>query len=101
MKSEVRSQTNGVRTICAPSGEFLSARKSNAQCGQECPHSVRAASRNGATLLVTLGILAMLSVIIVGFFVSSRLSSQAGASDKNRATARNQIDEAVHLAMRF
>jgi len=35
---------NGVRTICAPSGEFLSARGDNQQCGQECPHSVRAES---------------------------------------------------------
>ena len=101
MKSEVRSQTNGVRTICAPSGEFLSATKRNAQCGQECPHSVRVASRSGATLVVTLGILALLSVIVTGFFVSARLNRQVGASDQNRATARNQIDETIYLAMRF
>jgi len=45
-----RSRANGVRTICAPSGEFLSARNSNVQCGQECPHSVRAESPTGISV---------------------------------------------------
>ena len=38
-----RPRANGVRT-------FLSARNSNVQCGQECPHSVRAESPTGISV---------------------------------------------------
>jgi len=55
---------------------------------------------SGATLVVTLGILTVLSVIIAAFFVSSRIGRQTHASDQHRATARNHIEEAIALAMR-
>ena len=60
-----------------------------------------AKDRSGATLIVTLGILTVLSVMIAGFFISSRIHRQIGASDQHRVTARNQMDETLFLAMRF
>jgi len=58
-------------------------------------------STRGATLIVTLGILVVLSVIIVGFFATSRLQRQTSASNQHRFNARNQIDQGIHLAMQF
>jgi len=58
-------------------------------------------SRRGATLLVTLGILTILSVMAVTFLVTSRLQRQAAASKQNRFAARNHLDEALHLAMKM
>jgi hypothetical protein len=64
------------------------------------PPSRRDAARRGATLLVTLGILTVLSVMIVGFLVAARLQRQTAASDQNRLAARNYMDAGLHLAMR-
>lgn len=57
-------------------------------------------NRNGATLLVTLGILTVLSVLVVAYLVSSRLHRQTVIIDQNRLAARNFMDAGLHLAMR-
>jgi type II secretory pathway pseudopilin PulG len=56
--------------------------------------------RRGATLLVTLGILTVLSVMAVTFLVATRLQQQTAVSRGQRLAARNQLNEALHLAMR-
>ncbi|MCL1919860.1 MAG: hypothetical protein FWG50_02095 [Kiritimatiellaeota bacterium] len=90
---------NLVRRILGVVAAILSL--SGAQRKRRAPSSLYRRRRRGATLIVTLGILTVLSVMIIGFFVSSRIHSQTGASNQHRATARNQLDEAVFLAMRF
>lgn len=54
----------------------------------------------GATLLVTLGILTLLSVLAITFLVVSRLQRQTAVGDQNRLVARNYMDAGLHLAMR-
>jgi len=57
-------------------------------------------SRSGATLIVTLGILTVLSVMVVTFLLTSRLQRQTAASQQNRLTARNYMDAGLLFAMR-
>jgi type II secretory pathway pseudopilin PulG len=64
------------------------------------PYPRRADARRGATLLVTLGILTVLSVMAVTFLVTTRLQQQAAAARNHRLAARNHLDEALYLAMR-
>ncbi|MCL2788905.1 MAG: hypothetical protein FWD59_10530, partial [Micrococcales bacterium] len=78
---------------------FLSAQCQNLR-RQECLRHLTNKPRSGATLVVTLGILTVLGVMATALFVSSRINRQAGASDQHRATARNQVEEAIALAMR-
>ena len=59
-----------------------------------------ASDRQGATLLVTLGILTVLSVMVITYLVAARLQRQTAAVDQNRLVARNYMDAALHLAMR-
>ena len=56
--------------------------------------------RRGATLLVTLGILTVLSVMAVTFLVATRLQQQTAAAKTHRLATRDQLHEALHLAMR-
>jgi len=79
MKYEVQSAERGVRRAAEPAPN----------------------AKTGATLIATLGILTVLTMLIIGFFVSSRIHRQTSASDQYRATARNQLDEALFLAMRY
>jgi len=55
--------------------------------------------RRGATLLVTLGILTVLSVMAVTFLVATRLQQQTAAAKTHRLATRDQLHEALHLAM--
>ena len=64
------------------------------------PPPLRNSSRRGATLLVTLGILTLLSVMTVTFLVTARIQRQTTTSQQHRLTARNHIDEGLYLAMR-
>lgn len=63
-------------------------------------HSRSATTRCGATLLVTLGILTVLSVIAVTFLVVSRQQRQTTANDKNRLIARDYMDAGIYQAVR-
>mgnify|MGYP000990108461 CR=1 FL=1 len=58
------------------------------------------APRRGATLLVTLGVLTVLSVLVVAFFSVSRIQRQTAVLRQHRDATRNQLNEALHLAMR-
>ena len=60
----------------------------------------RDATRRGATLLVTLGILTVLSVIAVTFLVISRQQRQTSANDQNRLIARDYMDAGLYQALR-
>ena len=60
----------------------------------------RSHPRSGATLIVTLGILTVLSVMVVTFLLTSRLQRQTAASRQNRLAARNSIDAGLLFAMR-
>ena len=56
-------------------------------------------SRRGATLLVTLGILTVISILAVSFLTVSRIQRQTAAASQHRDTARNHLNAALHLAM--
>ena len=56
-------------------------------------------TRRGATLLVTLGILTVVSVMAVTFLVTARLRQQSVAAAGHRLAARNHLNEALYLAM--
>lgn len=60
----------------------------------------RDATRRGATLLVTLGILTVLSVIAATFLVISRQQRQTSANDQNRLIARDYMDAGLYQALR-
>ena len=62
----------------------------------ESPHS-----RHGATLLVTLGILSVLSVMLVAFLITARLHRQVTVSQQHRFAARSHINEGLHLAIKM
>ena len=64
------------------------------------PPSFRDTSRRGATLLVTLGILTVLSVMAVAFLLTARLQRQTSDSRQNRLVARNYMDEGLYQAVR-
>ncbi len=56
--------------------------------------------QRGATLIVTLGILTVLSIMAVTFLVTSRLQRQAAASKQSRFIARNYMDAGLYQAIR-
>jgi hypothetical protein len=56
--------------------------------------------RNGATLLVTLGILTVLGILAVAFLTTSRIRQRAVASSRNEKSAQDAMDAGLHRAMR-
>ena len=86
---DVRHATRDTRSLQTPNSSFL------------IPNSRRAAAQRGATLIVTLGILTVLSILAVTFLITTRIQRQAAVSQQHRFTARNHIDEGLHLAIKM
>ena len=58
-------------------------------------------SQRGATLIVTLGILTVLSILAVAFFSTSRIQRQTAIANQYRDITRNQLNEALYRAMQL
>ena len=92
----------GGASVCLPESKDEQRREEKGKNTQRSMFSVRRSHpRRGATLLVTLGILTVLSVMAVTFLVTSRLQRQTTASQQYRLAARNHIGEGLHLAMKM
>lgn len=86
--------------LCVKNFSFLLSPSSFSPASPRLCASALKNPRRGATLLVTLGILTVLSIMAVTFLVATRLQQQTAVSHGQRLAARNQLNEALHLAMR-
>ena len=61
--------------------------------------SADANSRAGATLILTLGILTIISILAVTFLLSARLQKKSATTSRNRLSAENTLSTALAFAM--
>ncbi|MDD2600341.1 MAG: hypothetical protein PHO37_14130 [Kiritimatiellae bacterium] len=70
-------------------------------CAQRCARATPARScrRAGTTLILTLGILSVISVLAITFLISARFHKQSAVTSRNRQAAETALNTALAFAM--